>query len=468
MPEKKLNNEQIQAYLKKLHAGTLTNNERWQLEKASLDDPFLEDALEGYYNNTTDHQPALAALSDRIIKDSATKPTRRIISGKWLTMAASVALLLGVSVWIFDSMSDHNMDKAVAVKAETSKAAHQEIDQQGDMAKSAVDGRVAASKAGGAANKEIRSNTKNNNESNPRAKQKVKTTESDLKSGFPSPIAKVRPKKTTAESEPNESYNENINSDQAVADSNLKETKKEVKRESALTDKVSSATESNIINEESIADDDLDIEEEIRLEEPVLNADYSSRKIPKQAEPLQQLESQLVLLDHDGRAIPGVQILDQNNNQVGSSDVNGVFNIPKDLPYFTTAFAGYDSLTIATAPNLSVTLQSTSELLGQPQKRLVDMMDDGELIRHYSNQLNTIFAREWPLCPNNRENQLGYFTTTSVYLIISAHGTISDLRFFRELDENCQSKISDVLNIAINSGVFEMGRPVSFTFRINL
>ena len=52
MPEKKLNNEQIQAYLKKLHAGTLTNNERWQLEKASLDDPFLEDALEGYYNNT--------------------------------------------------------------------------------------------------------------------------------------------------------------------------------------------------------------------------------------------------------------------------------------------------------------------------------------------------------------------------------------------------------------------------------
>ena len=101
MSEEKLNNKQIQAYLKKLHAGTLTSQEQWQLERASLDDPFLEEALEGFYDNQGEHSPSLALLKDKINITSESKPRRRILPYKWMSMAAAIALLLGVSLWLF-------------------------------------------------------------------------------------------------------------------------------------------------------------------------------------------------------------------------------------------------------------------------------------------------------------------------------------------------------------------------------
>ena len=61
--------------LQKLAEGTITEKERWQLERASLDDPFLADALEGYYSKD-------GADNNNVVPSPAPK-TRSL---KWLSI----------------------------------------------------------------------------------------------------------------------------------------------------------------------------------------------------------------------------------------------------------------------------------------------------------------------------------------------------------------------------------------------
>jgi hypothetical protein len=466
MSEKKLHKDQIRAYLEKMHLGTLSTGERWQLEKESLDDPFLADALEGYYDSNGDHQSALEKLRDKISTQDERQPKRQIVPLRWLSMAAAVVILLGVSFWLFDAMGHVDLDtnttaesQSKTTRAATHNKAATSIENNSELNAPLDSKEILITKEVNTADQATPK--KQNQAASPQTKSPTTSTLGKIK-----PISKttknqrVTKKKIMAESAPVEKRQEK--GAETYADLASEEQEAIVAYDGAAYP-IESAEDISKVN------DAVAVAEAIELlsEEPMLNAAPETTKAPEPTPPAEKLESKLVLLDINGRALPGVQILDQNKIELGNSDSNGAFTIPEGQPYVIAAFAGHDSLTIASGPNLTVQMKTSADLLGQAHMRLVDMMDDGELIRHYSHLLNALFAKEWPLCPN-RNNDFGFFTSSSVYLVIADNGTISDLRFFRNLDTSCEAKISEVLEQAVTDGVFESGRPVNFTFRINL
>ena len=92
--------------LKKLVAGNISDSEKWILEKASLDDPFLADALEGFYQRNEKNNTKVNL------------PTRRrqlLINSKWWKVAASFLVLIGAALVFNWMVLDNNMNKQASV-----------------------------------------------------------------------------------------------------------------------------------------------------------------------------------------------------------------------------------------------------------------------------------------------------------------------------------------------------------------
>jgi hypothetical protein len=90
----------IEKYLK----GELTPTERHQLEKASLDDPFLADALEGYSNTPVNIQADLNELSRRLKKEEQQAKVVPMVTASrtgfpWLRAAVMIAVI-AVAGWM--------------------------------------------------------------------------------------------------------------------------------------------------------------------------------------------------------------------------------------------------------------------------------------------------------------------------------------------------------------------------------
>lgn len=91
------------ADIEKYHKGLLSAQERHDLEKAALDDPFLADALEGYAVAGADYSADMVELNKRLaekIEKGKVIPMRT--SGKnsfpWLRVAAMVVILAGAGL----------------------------------------------------------------------------------------------------------------------------------------------------------------------------------------------------------------------------------------------------------------------------------------------------------------------------------------------------------------------------------
>lgn len=90
--------QDIQRYLNK----QMTQAEMYAFEKASLEDPFLAEALEGYIDTPVASLPAdIDELKNRLIEKN--KPERKVIFYKkiWWSAAASVLILFGAAVTWF-------------------------------------------------------------------------------------------------------------------------------------------------------------------------------------------------------------------------------------------------------------------------------------------------------------------------------------------------------------------------------
>ena len=81
--------------ISKYHNGELDARAMHQLEKEAQNDPFLMEALEGYELSGTDQQPNLADVYARL-RDRTQKAERRIIPWKWLSIAASILVVLTI------------------------------------------------------------------------------------------------------------------------------------------------------------------------------------------------------------------------------------------------------------------------------------------------------------------------------------------------------------------------------------
>src|SRR5688500_9534868 len=83
------------------HAGKMPPGEMNALEKAALEDPFLEDALEGYAH-TTAIENDIEELNDRLGKRRKKKNIffLSFAENKWWRIAA-LFFIIGGSAWLF-------------------------------------------------------------------------------------------------------------------------------------------------------------------------------------------------------------------------------------------------------------------------------------------------------------------------------------------------------------------------------
>ena len=101
------------ADFQRYHSGTMPADEMHALEKASLDDPFLADALEGY-TNTTNFDNDIEELKKRLDQKRNTKKVFTITSftlNRWWRIAA-LFIIVG---FIFYTLNYKNKDRSVAI-----------------------------------------------------------------------------------------------------------------------------------------------------------------------------------------------------------------------------------------------------------------------------------------------------------------------------------------------------------------
>ncbi len=87
--------------IKKYHAGELSATEMHSLEKASLEDSFLADALDGYKEEQTDAFAAIHELKTRLsdrIEGATVIPLKRHENFNWWKVAAMIVFIGGAGL----------------------------------------------------------------------------------------------------------------------------------------------------------------------------------------------------------------------------------------------------------------------------------------------------------------------------------------------------------------------------------
>ena len=95
MEKEKYKKELLDKYLSK----SLSSDERHELERLALDDPFLFEALNGFAQAKEDHRKDIAVLRKNILSEPVKKKTRSIVP---YGIAASLLVVLGLSFWLSD------------------------------------------------------------------------------------------------------------------------------------------------------------------------------------------------------------------------------------------------------------------------------------------------------------------------------------------------------------------------------
>ena len=471
--------------LHKLLNGTITSEEKWELEKASLDDPFLTDAIEGYYDNegSASHLTEIKEAIQPVKKKSKT----RGLLIKRLSIAASLLALFTASFWMFQNTSSPNLtaEKKSAPKENPSAdksilGSSKTLSKQKRATKEAeiiIDNNTAS--------KKTNQTQPNPNPQptaiplTPKAEPRPRPQVKDIASQG---IEERLIKEEKSNSQPEEmddvvitQYDEQLLSDAARrGNSNNEKT-----TEPTTNTKIEKArTTPN--NEEILAD--TESEEETILAEAktiqtgAIQTDVSqSMAIPPAVPTIRRG----IVRDDKGTPLAGVTILDSKSNPIATTNAQGLFSLPDDLGYVMTSFMGYDSKTVPVTDQLTIELQPTANALSERHLRLIDQMNDTEVQRYYTNKLNELFSRNWPICRSGfsgtdiitnagRPQQRFTRTHISVSIEINDAGTIEDLTYFEDIEPSCSATINDLFNEAMASGVFESGRAIEFRYRINL
>lgn len=92
--------------------GTISEDDKFILEKRALDDPFLFEALEGYQNNEKQSLDEVLLLKSKINKAKETKKSKRIPLYSY-GIAASLILLLGIGLWFLNDATNEEESFAI-------------------------------------------------------------------------------------------------------------------------------------------------------------------------------------------------------------------------------------------------------------------------------------------------------------------------------------------------------------------
>lgn len=440
--------------LQKLIAGTITDQELWSLERASLDDPFLADALEGYYKSQSEEHN-LTDLKQKLQTNTSTKT--RTFRWRSLSIAASLLLLVGASLWLTRQayqpmgMSDKVVAEAEPVVIEEESASAEKVlvtDDEADI--------YSGNKSGSTPEPQAPTKPAANTF---KKKKEVTTT------AAPPPVKEPVLADNEVVHEEELNIPEIIEEDLAVTKKEKVKTQESRASEQSQKSYTTTARKSK---KKAAPLNNMEADETETEEEDIAGFDLNVSQA--NAAPIERTPIIIkgVVTNEKGLPVPGVKLLDNKNNELGLTDASGNFALSETKGYIIAAFAGYDSTTVALAPNLDIQLQKSSDALSQPLKRLVDVLDDNELIIHYTNKLNSLFSRNWPLCQTGWQNgNAANPTSVSMTIAIDKKGNIEDLHLYRELSPACQEKISNILEESEDS-IFETERPITFTMRINL
>jgi len=459
-----------QELLNKLIAGTISDKEKWQLEKASLDDPMLADALEGYYDNKTESND-LIALKEQLTAQPQSKT--RSLPLRWMTIAASLLVLFSASFWFFSTTkeaSDLSAEVAVVV----------------DQAEKTIGGAVAKTQElKSVASKKAAEVVVNKGVEKVATKISVPTPTPST----PTPVTKTRASKVElADKADEQTFN---NSDQELEEFIPEKVRRGNYASANETVEYGSKPLNAATRETTIleASEDMAMAEEEAIENQKSKSPKKEKiVVPRKGTiPAMDLESyaansqgpggviprppglvQGIITNERGIPMPGVRVMDTQKNNLTTTDSKGNFSLPEIDGYIITAFAGYDSMTVAISPNLSIQLQETSKTFSEPHKRLVDLMDDTELINHYKKELNSLFSKNWPICSTGWQGAHNNNPrSVSMSLEIDATGRLGDLHLYRDVTGDCRNNIAEILEEAERT-IFESQRAISFIFRINL
>jgi len=129
--------------LEKFFQKNLGKEERHELEKLALDDPFLFEALQGFTEVEGDHQSDLKRIKSKKLEVKDKKKRRLIPFG----IAASLLLLVSISVWTLGSKSDMAANKTFAEAKESkpnnAKAKSQTIETNGAVVENEMEAPIA-------------------------------------------------------------------------------------------------------------------------------------------------------------------------------------------------------------------------------------------------------------------------------------------------------------------------------------
>ena len=458
-----------QELLNKLISGEITEAERQILQRASLDDPFLADALEGYSLNDYDAK-AVNELREKI-QPKKERRSRQIYL-RIASVAASLLLLVAFSFWFFQN-SQESIKLSTAEKS-VAKNEASEINLASD---------TESQKEGILPNPSEEVAVSNKNKLEPRVKKKKEVkkdvnqreTHTEEKKQVPAPVK-----------DSSKPQLEEIVEDQVTIP--IKEEVQEVvtfeksKDIDIAYDPDFQPRQGNIYVEptpENINEEEIQIQEtkhgdiiteSAKENKPVASAKKKSKKVLDAVKPLPAKQIVGVVHDQEGKPLAGVDILNYNKEKLTSTDAEGQFTLNNADGYIISAFSGYDTVTVNISPKLSISMQKTADSFSEPHKRMVDMMTDVDLGKKYAEEMHLIFSRNWPVCDRNNYNgqTQPLRNNVSLNIVINEFGKIDDLDFFSEIDEACLRRIEELFIQAQDKNIFETNRPLQFRFQINL
>ena len=403
-------NKDYNILLKKLISGTITDKERWTLERASLDDPFLADAIEGIYDNDVDK-------STRYTLSESTK-VRRLSWYKPLAVAASVVLLLGFSFMIVQNTDNEK----------TGFVAEAESDET--MGSGTLTGR-----------EEVNDNIVN---------EEIESTQKELIRDAEITVDKQQPilAKKKAEARTVDSQQ-----DKAAYKPVTKKYKKRVNKDYDA-DQLSFSEEPEKLAEETSA--------------PPRYVSRTKRKINAVdgVPPLSQKVIKGHVYDQGGFPISKALVSTETKSDSAFTNEEGYFamaltDMNQKINIQSSGFADQSTLV---KPDLSITLQKAQSTLGQEPMLLVETMNSKELEIEYSRLLDEEFREPFSICPQEQNT----FKRVKLRIEISESGELLNVDYITDLSENCQNIIEDKIFMMSLEGGFKGKKAAIFYYNLRL
>jgi len=416
-------NKDYNILLNKLIDGTISDSERWELDRASLDDPFLADTLEGLYDNAVDTKPKFL-LSD-------ISKSRQLSWYKPFMVAASMVLLLGFSFLIIRNTGDDER----AIVAESSNEARPEISTKRTAEK----------------NSDIYADRSVSDEENLEFESEPKPQAADVEIKESKKISQTKP----------------VVEKSAKRKAKQKQTtEKEIKNDPQIREEIAEEIKENEEEVNSITDD---ISMDVAKVAPPGQTDSKMRSKVTAVNGVPIKKQNLIsgyVYDEGGAPISKAVVKNESDTDSSLTDATGFFalELEGDDRNILVRSQGFTPQAQAVRPELSITLKKAQSQLSQRPMLLVETLDAGELEREYSKILDDGLREPFSICPQEKTT----VRRIKMRINISNEGRLLNLDYLTDLSENCQRIIEDKIIQMSLEGAFRGKEAVIFNYDFRL